>query len=115
MMKIDLYLMAVLYLAAGINHFINPKFYKRIIPPLFGNKDLVNFLSGGAEIILAVLLLTPLQTWAAWGLIALLIAVFPANVYHVMLKGAGMRIPVWALWVRLPIQFILIWWAWQYV
>ena len=114
METLSLYCMAILYFMAGIMHFLKPKLYKRIIPPFFKNKDLINRLSGGAEIILAVGLLTPLQSFAAWGIILLLIAVFPANIYHLQQKGAGMKVPLWVLWLRLPLQILLIWWAYQF-
>lgn len=107
--------MAVFYILAGLNHFIYPKFYKRIIPPSLRYQDLINWTSGAAEVGLGVLLITPFQSYAAWGIIALLIAVFPANVYHLQQNGAGMRIPDWVLWLRLPLQAVLIWWAYQYV
>lgn len=114
-MKFDLYIMALLYVLAGLNHFFQPKFYIRIIPPFLPWKKSINYLSGGAEVLLGVLLVTRFQSLAAWGLIALLLAVFPANIYHLYAKGAGMKIPVWALWVRLPLQFLLIYWAYQYI
>ncbi|UXP31168.1 DoxX family protein [Reichenbachiella agarivorans] len=106
--------MSTLYLAAGINHFVQPKFYLRIIPPIFKNKERINQLSGAAEIILAIGLITPLQSYAAWGIILLLITVFPANIYHLQQKGAGMKVPIWVLWLRLPLQLVLIWWAYLY-
>ncbi|MEQ9097829.1 MAG: DoxX family protein [Imperialibacter sp.] len=111
----DLYVMAVLYVLAGVNHFVNPTFYLRIIPPVLKYKQLINSVSGGAEIVFGVLLLTPYRSTAAVAVIGLLIAVFPANVYHLMQKGAGMKVPIWGLWLRLPLQGLLIWWAWQYV
>ncbi|WOK08956.1 DoxX family protein [Imperialibacter roseus] len=110
-----LYVMAVLYILAGINHFINPTFYLRIIPPVLKYKQLINSISGAAEILLGILLLTSYRPMAAIGVIALLIAIFPANVYHLIQKGAGMKVPIWGLWLRLPAQGLLIWWAWQYV
>ena len=113
-MEISKYVMAVLYILAGVNHFVNPKFYYKITPPFLKNKPLINMISGGAEIILGVLLFTPFSPWAAWGIIALLIAVFPANIYHLQQKGAGMKIPIWGLWVRLPLQFVLIYWAYVF-
>lgn len=109
---ISLILMALLYLVAGMNHFRIPKFYERIIPSYFSNKKFINEASGVAEIILGIGLLIPLTSnLAAWGVIALLIAIFPANIYHLQQKGAGMKIPLWALWLRIPIQFVLIAWA----
>ncbi|MBZ4034544.1 DoxX family membrane protein [Flavobacterium sp. 17A] len=111
-----LYLMASLYILAGINHFRKPGMYIKIIPPAFKNPKLINILSGGAEIILGILLTLPFTTRiAAWGIIALLIAVFPANVYMFQNKKAGFGLPRWILFVRLPLQIILIYWAAQYV
>ena len=113
-MEISRYIMAIFYILAGVNHFISPKFYYKITPPFLKNKPLINQLSGGAEILLGLALFTPWYPWAAWGVILLLIAVFPANVYHLQQKGAGMKIPLWALWVRLPLQGALIYWAYLY-
>lgn len=110
-----LYLMAFLYIMAGINHFRSPGMYMRIIPPLFKNPKLINTLSGAAEILLGVLLLFPFsKRFAAWGIIALLIAIFPANLFMFQDKKAGFGLPKWILFVRLPIQIVLIYWAYQY-
>ncbi|MBS7256052.1 DoxX family protein [Flavobacterium branchiicola] len=110
-----LYLMAFLYILAGINHFRKPGMYFKIIPPQFKNPKLINNLSGGAEILLGALLLLPAtKTFAAWGIIALLIAVFPANIYMFQNKKASFGLPNWILFVRLPLQFVLIFWAYQY-
>lgn len=107
--------MALLYMIAGIMHFQYPKVYFKIIPPLFKHKKWINWISGAAEIILAIGLVIPAtRPLAAWGIIALLIAVFPANVYHLQLGGAGMKIPKWILWLRLPFQGLLIYWAYLY-
>lgn len=104
--------MALLYVAAGINHFRQPRFYIRIIPPFLPFKRTINAVSGVAEIVLGALLLFPATSKvAAKGIILLLLAVFPANVYHFLARGAGMRIPQWALLLRLPMQGVLIAWA----
>ncbi|PBJ12263.1 DoxX family membrane protein [Flavobacterium sp. ACN6] len=111
-----LYLMALLYIGAGINHFRKPGMYIRIIPPVFKNPKLLNILSGAAEIILGLLLTLPFTThFAAWGIIALLIAIFPANLYMFQNKKAGFGLPLWILFVRLPLQIVLIYWASQYI
>lgn len=111
-----LYLMAFLYILAGINHFRKPGMYIRIIPPIFKNPKLINILSGIAEIILGILLIIPATTLiAAWGIIALLIAIFPANIYMFQNKKAGFGLPKWILFVRLPLQIVLIYWASQYI
>ena len=112
--SISLWIMAILYIAAGANHFIMPTFYEKIIPPFLPNPKLINRLSGVAEIILGALLLIPAYTSiAAWGVIALLIAVYPANIYH-FLKGWRKRKMIFVLALRLPMQFLLIWWAYTF-
>jgi uncharacterized membrane protein len=107
--------MAVLYAAAGINHFINPKGYTAIMPAWVPAHSLMVLLSGIAELVLAILLLFPTtQRIAAWGLIALLLAVFPANV-QMMINYAKENHPLlWLTIIRLPLQLLLIWWAFQY-
>lgn len=111
---LSLYIMSAIYTIAGILHFVRPKPYMSIMPPyLPAHKELV-FLSGLAELLLGLALLVPsFRTWAAWGIIALLIAVFPANVY--MATGEKFQtISAWIRWGRLPLQAVLIWWAYQY-
>ncbi|WP_163400237.1 DoxX family protein [Flavobacterium fluviatile] len=108
-------LMAFLYIIAGINHFRSPGMYLKIIPPYFSNPKLLNILSGAAEVILGILLiLPPLRHFAAWGIIALLIAVFPANLFMYQNKKAGFGLPKWILLLRMPLQLLLILWAYQY-
>lgn len=110
-----LYLMAFLYILAGINHFRKPGMYIRIIPPFFKNPKLINNLSGATEIILGILLLLPFtKNFAAWGIIALLIAIFPANVYMYQNERASFNLPKWILFARLPLQIVLIFWAYHY-
>ena len=73
--------MAVFYMAAGINHFVNPIFYKKIMPPWVPWHYPLIYISGGVEILLGLLLIpAPTRKLAAWGIIVLLLAVFPANV-----------------------------------
>ncbi|MEO6612888.1 MAG: MauE/DoxX family redox-associated membrane protein [Chitinophagaceae bacterium] len=113
--KIVLYLMAVFYFLAGINHFVNPFFYKKIMPGWLPSHALLIYTSGAAEIILGLLLL-PLSTrkWAAWGIILLLVAVFPANI-QMMLNYHDQHHPYyWATVLRLALQPLLIYLAWRY-
>jgi uncharacterized membrane protein len=111
-----LYLMAFLYIIAGINHFRSPGMYLKIIPSYFSNPRLLNILSGAAEIILGLLLMLPLLShFAAWGIIALLIAVFPANLFMYQNKKASFGLPKWILLLRMPLQLLLILWAYQYI
>ena len=108
--------MAGMYLIAGLNHFRNPKMYIKIIPPFFSNPSLLNKVSGGCEIILGILLCIPIMSkYAALGIVFLLIAVFPANVYMALNKDASMGLPKWLLLLRIPLQFILIYWAFYYI
>jgi uncharacterized membrane protein len=110
-----LWLMGILYIAAGVNHFANPNFYVKIMPPyLPWHLELV-YLSGVAEILLGALVLVPrLRSLAAWGIIALLIAVFPANLHMALHPEDYANIPPLVLWLRLPLQGVLIAWAYWY-
>lgn len=109
-----LYLMAFFYLFAGVQHFRIPRFFLSITPPWVSHPELVNWIVGAIEIILAIGLIIPnTRPWAAWGIIVLLIAVFPANFYHhqkARKKGKG----VTGTLIRLPVQLLLIWWAYSY-
>ena len=110
-----LYLMASIYILAGLNHFRKPKMYMRIIPRFFGNLKLINIISGIAEILLGILLCIPATShFAAIGIIILLVAVFPANMYMITDKKASFGLPKWVLLLRLPFQLLLIFWAYQY-
>lgn len=110
-----LYCMVAIYFIAGCNHFRNPRLYLKIIPPFFSKPKLLNFISGLSEIILAILLCIPQTSkMAAWGIILLLMAVFPANLYMFQNERAGLGLPKWVLFIRLPLQFVFIFWAYQY-
>jgi len=100
------------FVVAGLNHFRNPGFYVGIMPPYLPWPLALVYLSGVAEAVLGALLLFP--TWtvlAAWGLIALLIAVFPANVHMAMHPDLYPSVPPTLLLIRLPEQGLLIAWA----
>ena len=109
------WLFAILFILAGLNHFRNPGFYVSIMPPYLGwHRELVA-ISGAAEIALGALLL--FRRWAVlagWGLIALLIAIFPANLHMAMNPELYPSISPVALWWRLPLQGLLIAWAYRY-
>lgn len=110
-----LYLMASLYILAGLNHFRKPHLYIRIIPSYFPNPKLLNITSGACEIILGILLCIPACTpYAALGIIALLIAVFPANLFMYLNEKASLGLPQFVLFLRLPLQIVLIIWAYEY-
>ncbi|SHG98882.1 Uncharacterized membrane protein [Flavobacterium micromati] len=110
-----LYVMAFVYFIAGINHFRNPRLYIKIIPPYFPNPKLLNNVSGVAEMILAIALcIPPISNYAAWGVIALLIAIFPTHLYMFFEEKARMGLPKWIALLRMPLQLGLIYWAYQY-
>ncbi|PMD99562.1 DoxX family protein [Siphonobacter sp. BAB-5405] len=110
----SLYLMSLLYVVAGILHFVRPQTYLRIMPPSIPAPLTMVYLSGVAELVLGLALLVPsLRTWAAWGIILLLIAVFPAN-WYMATSGKFTNIPAWILWARLPLQGVLIYWAYTF-
>jgi uncharacterized membrane protein len=116
------YLMGAFYVLAGISHFTQPGFFRQIVPPALPAPDLVVVLSGVAEIVLGVLVVVPAtRRMAAWGIIALLIAVWPANIYQALYNPTLVDPPAWmgqptqtALWIRLPLQLVLMYWAWRY-
>ena len=109
------YLICVFFLLAGINHFINPDFYLKIMPPYLPWHLFLVYLSGFFEIALGGIILVPALTRvAAWGLITLLIAVFPANIHMAVNPGLYPDISPIALWLRLPLQGVLIAWAYWY-
>jgi uncharacterized membrane protein len=99
--------LAAFFTFAGILHFVRPRPYEAIVPPPFPKRESVA-ISGIAEIVGAVAILHPATRKAGrWWLLALLLAVFPANVWMAVspekVPGAG-KIPRWALWARLPLQ-----------
>ena len=108
-------IMGVLYIAAGTLHFIATRTYMGIVPSyLPAHRELV-YVSGAAEILGGIGIL-PEQTRrvAAWGIILLLVAVFPANVTMITEHQRFPSVPLWAAWLRLPLQLPLIYWAWLY-
>lgn len=109
------WVLGLLFIAAGVNHFANPDFYVRIMPPyLPWHRELV-LVSGVFEILGGIGLLIPrLQIAAAWGLIALLVAVFPANLHMALHPNDYPRFPPVALWGRLPLQAVLLAWAYWF-
>ncbi len=110
-------MMGGLYVAAGAMHFVATRAYERIMPmyiPLGWHHELV-LLSGAAEIAGGLGVILPgRRRAAAWGLVCLLVAVMPANVWMAQHPELYPYVPVWVLWARLPLQLPLIWWAWRY-
>ena len=112
---ISLFAMASLYIFAGISHFRIPKFFLAITPPWVPAPEKVNIVVGIIEIILGIaLLFSATRSFAAFGIIALLVTVFPANIYHFQ-KAKAKNKNVTATLIRLPIQLLLIYWAYTFL
>jgi uncharacterized membrane protein len=108
------------FVAAGANHFANPRFYEAIVPPpLADRKQEINAVSGVAEVIGGLAVLHPAtRRFGRWWLLALLAAVFPANVHMAVspeqVEGLDpKKVPRWALWARLPLQPLAMLWVWR--
>lgn len=116
------YVMGLFYLAAGVTHFTTPGFFRQIVPPMLPAPGLLVAISGAAEVLLGTLVMIPTtRRTAAWGIILLLIAVYPANIHQALAQPVLVDPPSWmgqpsplALWLRLPLQFVLMYWAWRY-
>ncbi len=119
-MTASLRLLTAFFTFAGIMHFVIPRSYEATMPPYIpiDPKPAVQ-ISGVAEIAGALLVIAPAtRSLGRWWLLALLVAVFPANVYMATdsekIKGLDLdRVPRWALWARLPLQPLMMWWVWR--
>ena len=104
--------MSIFYIWAGIQHFIDPDWFVQIMPPYLPFHYEAVYLSGFFEILFGLMLLLPMTRYlAAWGLILLLIAVYPANIYLAFNEAPQKALEISAFaasWVRLPIQFIFL-------
>ena len=107
-----LFSIAIFFIYFGIDHFINPDFYLSIMPPSFPLHHEAVYISGLFEIIGGMgLLIYRFRKIAGWGLFALLIAVYPANIYMAVTPSAFPDIPIFILYLRLGLQFIFLYWA----
>jgi uncharacterized membrane protein len=108
------WLLTVFMVIAGANHFVAPAAYVAMMPSALPAPAALVYISGVAEILGGLgLILAATRRLAGWGLIALFVAIFPANinmaVHHLSLGGR--EVPTWALWARLPLQAVLVVWA----
>lgn len=110
-----LYVMAVLYIVAGINHFVKPKLYTRIMPYYIPKHTLLVYLSGVAEVFLGIMVCIPLVKNIAIIFIILMLLVFLlVHFYMLTNKKASAGLPKWVLISRIPLQFLLMYWAYSY-
>ena len=102
--------LAILFVGAGVMHFVKPRVYEAVVPPSFPNPKALVAISGLAEIAGGIgLMVEPVRFAAGIGLILLLVAVFPANLYMARQPERFRQLaPAWALWARLPLQGVLI-------
>lgn len=110
-----LYLMVLVYFSAGVYHFVNPKLYQKIMPPYLPYHIPLIYISGICEIVFALLLIPEsTRPMAAWLIIVMLIAIFPANIQMAINFWQKNSSSLWIAIVRLPLQVVLIWLAWLY-
>ena len=108
-------LLGIFFIMAGVNHFWNTPFYVAIMPPWLPWHLALVYASGVAEIVLgALLLFKRWQALAGWGLIALCLAVFPANIHMALHAELFPQFTPAGLWLRLPLQLVLMAWAYWY-
>ena len=106
---LSIIVMSWFYISAGLLHFTNTNWFLQIVPPYLPIKLELVYLSGFFEVILGIMLIVPaLRYYAGWGLILLLIAVYPANIYLAQTNGAAMNTSGLVAWGRLPFQFLFI-------
>jgi uncharacterized membrane protein len=109
------WLFGLAFILAGLNHFLSTNFYMRMMPPIFPAHLFLVYLSGVFEIALGILLLIPrFRKLAARSLIALLIAVYPANIYMALNPQIFPEFSPVAQYIRLPVQFVLMAWAYWF-
>lgn len=109
------WLLALIFVVAGVMHFRAAPTYQKIMPPYLPFPLMLVYLSGIAEIVGGLgLLPRPTRKLAGWGLIALLVAVFPANVQMAVegTQQVGIDVPRWVWWARLPFQAVFLAWVW---
>ena len=110
------YLLGVIFIVAGFMHFQKPKIYEKIMPPYIPAHKSMVILSGVLEMILGFMLLNPdTQVIAGWGIMILLVLFLPVHLYMLQEEKASLKLPKWVLVLRIPLQFALIYWAYQYV
>jgi uncharacterized membrane protein len=111
--RVSVGLLGTLFVIAGILHFIHTAVFVRIMPPWLPQALLLVYVSGVCEVIGGIGILIPaFRKLAGLGLIALLLAVFPANVHMALNHQEFSSIPAAFLWIRLPMQFVIIAWVW---
>ena len=111
--RISLILLALFFVVMGVLHFALTRYYLQVMPPYLPNHLLLVQISGACEILGGIgALNTATRRFAGYGLIALLLAVFPANVQMALNPDQFPQIHPALLWLRLPLQLVLMQWVW---
>ncbi|BET26287.1 DoxX family protein [Limnobacter thiooxidans] len=114
MPPIPVLVVAAFFIGAGILHFVLLDFFSSIVPPYFSNPEALVKISGIFEILGGIgILVERTRKWAGFGLIALCVAVLPANIHMAMNPDQFANIPVVLLYLRLPLQALVIWVIWK--
>ena len=112
----SLYIMGALYVILGILHFTHTGFYRPLMPKFLPAHDLLIYLSGIAEVLLGLGVFFPkIRSLALWGIIAMLIVFLLLVHVNMLFPGNDLGVPLWILIMRIPLQFLLIYWAFQYL
>jgi len=107
-------IVSVFFIGAGILHFVLLDFFSSIVPPYFNNPEALVKISGVFEVLGGIgILVQRTRKWAGYGLIALCIAVLPANIHMATNPDQFAEIPVLLLYLRLPLQALVIWVIWK--
>ena len=115
-MSWDLIRLSIMYILAGGMHFVRPKMYVKIIPKFLPKRRTLNLIAGAIEILAgAGLLFSETRSYSAILIIVMLIAFFLVHFNMVYGEINSLGVPKWALILRIPLQFVLIWWAYLYI
>ncbi|WP_151674708.1 DoxX family protein [Patiriisocius marinus] len=109
------YILGLIFIIAGANHFRTPKIYERIMPPYIPSPKLMVQISGITEMLAGFILLNYKTAEAgAWMMISQLVIFLSVHIFMLQNEKAAMKLPKWILILRIPLQFALIYWAYQY-
>ena len=109
------YVLGLLFIVAGMNHFRRPKIYERIMPPYLPAHSSMVLVSGVTEMVLGFMLMNKnTQVTAAWGIIAMLVIFLSVHLYMLQNDEASLKLPKWILALGIPLQFVLMYWAYIY-
>ena len=112
----SLYIMGALYIVLGILHFTHTGFYRPLMPTFLPAHNFLIYLSGIAEVLLGLGVFSPkIRSLALWGIIAMLIVFLLLVHVNMLFPGNRLGVPLWILIMRIPLQFFLIYWAYQYL